>query len=63
MFVMDVVGGSRAGNNTERRIREIPKRGRLVNCSKFMVRFKGFFVVGRALLQGQMLEVNDGSLD
>lgn len=40
---MGVVGGSRAGNNTERRIREIPKRGRLVNCSKFMVRFKGFF--------------------
>lgn len=42
--VIGVVGSSRAGNITERRIRGIPKRDGLVNWSKFMVRFKGYFL-------------------
>lgn len=43
LIVMAVVGRSRAGSNTEKRIRGIAKRGRLVNWTKFMVRFKRGF--------------------
>lgn len=45
LMVIGDVGSGRAGNNTERRIRSIPKRDGLVNWSKFMVKFKGFFFV------------------
>lgn len=62
--VISAVRSSRAGNNTERRIRGIPKRDGLVNLSKFMDRFKVFFffLVVRVFLQRELFGVNDGSL-